>query len=150
LSGIRNFRRITSALRFRLTVGYALFICVMLIGVGAIYRQKLATILDNQVRDGLEQEWAAAKGYLRIEKGSPHWYFDHFDPDESFMVERIRRVYMLADAQYNIMEISETYKSIVPIRPPILQPRCGRAARLESTQERQRHSVFDPCRRCLR
>jgi heavy metal sensor kinase len=112
LSDIRNFRRITRSLRFRLTVGYALFICGMLIGVGAIYRQKLAAILDNQVRDGLEQEWAAAKGYLRIEKGSPHWYFDHFDPDESFMVERIRRVYMLADAQHNIMEISETYKSI--------------------------------------
>jgi signal transduction histidine kinase len=104
-------------LRFRLTVGYALFICVMLIGVGAIYRQKLAAILDNQVRDGLEQEWAAAKGYLRIEKGSPHWYFDHFDPDESFMVERIRRVYMLADAQGNALEISETYKSIGPDSP---------------------------------
>src|SRR5439155_19607223 len=96
---------------------YALFICVMLIGVGAIYRQKLAAILDNQVRDGLEQEWAAAKGYLRIEKGSPHWYFDHFDPDESFIVERIRRVYMLADAQGKILEISETYKSIGPDSP---------------------------------
>ncbi len=114
MSHIRNFRRITRSLRFRLTVGYALFICVMLIGVGAIYRQKLSAILDSQVRDGLEQEWAAAKGYLRIEKGSPHWYFDHFDPDESFMVERIRRVYMLAGAQDNILEISETYKSIGP------------------------------------
>jgi len=99
-------------LRFRLTVGYALFICVMLIGVGAIYRQTLVTSLDAQTRDGLEQEWAAAKGYLRIENDRPIWFYDHNDPDESFIVERLRRVYMLADAQGNVMEYSVIYKSI--------------------------------------
>jgi len=113
---LRNFRRITRSLRFRLTVGYALFFSVTLIGVGSVYRQKLAASLDTQVRDGLEQEWAAAKGYLRIEKGRDGvratWYYDHFDPDESFIVGRIQRVYMLADANGSVMEISEAYKSI--------------------------------------
>jgi len=112
LSRIRNFRRITRTLRFRLTLGYTLFFCLMLIAVGAIFWQKLATSLDAQIRDGLEQEWAAAKGYLRIEKGVPTWYFDHYDPDESLMVGRIQRVYMLADAQGNVLQMSETYKSI--------------------------------------
>lgn len=111
---LRNFRRITRSLRFRLTVGYALFFSVTLIGVGSVYRQKLAASLDTQVRDGLEQEWAAAKGYLRIEKGRggvrATWYYDHFDPDESFIVGRIQRVYMLADAHGSVMEISEAYK----------------------------------------
>lgn len=113
---LRNFRRITRSLRFRLTVGYALFFSVTLIGVGSVYRQKLAASLDTQVRDGLEQEWAAAKGYLRIEKfrGGVRatWYYDHFDPDESFIVGRILRVYMLADANGSVMEISEAYKLI--------------------------------------
>ena len=113
---LRNLRRITRSLRFRLTVGYALFFSVTLIGVGSVYRQKLAASLDTQVRDGLEQEWAAAKGYLRIEKGRDGvratWYYDHFDPDESFIVGRIQRVYMLADANGSVMEISEAYKSI--------------------------------------
>ena len=112
MSRITKFRRITRSLRFRLTVGYALFFCVLLIGVGAIYRQTLTASLDSQIRDGLEQEWAAAKGYLRIEKGLPTWYFDHFDPDESFIVGRIQRVYMLADGQGNVLDISEAYKSI--------------------------------------
>jgi heavy metal sensor kinase len=112
LSRLGKLRRFTRSLRFRVTVGYALFFCVMLIGVGAIYRQDLARSLDAQIRDGLEQEWAAAKGYLRIEKGAAHWYFDHYDPDESFIVGRIQRVYMLADAQGNILQISEIYKSI--------------------------------------
>ena len=106
MSDIRNFRRITRSLRFRLTVGYALFFCVMLIGVGAIYRQTLATSLDAQIRDGLEQEWAAAKGYLHIEERSAaSGIYDRNDPDESFIVERLRRVYMLADAQGTVLEI---------------------------------------------
>lgn len=84
----------------------------MLIAVGAIFWQKLATSLDAQTRDGLEQEWAAAKGYLHIENDRPIWFYDHNDPDESFIVERLRRVYMLADGQGNVMEYSVIYKSI--------------------------------------
>ena len=109
---LRDFQRITRSLRFRLTVGYTLFFCVMLIGVGAIFREKLSTSLDAQIRDGLDQEWAAAKGYLKIEKGRPDWFYDHNDPDESFIVERLRRVYLLTDSQGNVLQNSETYKSI--------------------------------------
>jgi heavy metal sensor kinase len=113
LPRLSNFRRITRSLRFRLSVGYALFFCALLTGVGAIYRQKLAASLDAQIRDGLDQEWAAAKGYLRIESDQiPRWYYDHNDPDESLIVVRILRVYMLANAAGNVMEISEVYKSI--------------------------------------
>jgi len=112
VSRIERLRRITRSLRFRVTAGYALFFCVMLIAVGAVYREKLAASLDAQIRDGLDQEWAAAKGYLRIEKGAPTWYFDRSDPDESFIVGRLQRVYMLADAAGGIMQISETYRSL--------------------------------------
>jgi len=117
LSRFDNFLRFSRSLRFRVTAGYALFFCVLLIGVGAVYRQKLAASLESQIRDGLEQEWAAAKGYLRIEKGKPTWYYDYLDPDESFIVGRIKRVYMLADATGNVMEISEIYNSIGPDPP---------------------------------
>ncbi len=116
---LRQFRRITRSLRFRLTVGYALFFSVTLIAVGSVYRQKLAASLDAQVRDGLEQEWAAVKGYLRIENGRPIWYYDRDDPDESFIIERLRRVYVVADGQGTILadaqgnlQISEAYESI--------------------------------------
>ena len=116
---IGNFQRITRSLRFRLTVGYALFFSVMLIGVGTLYRQKLADSLDAQIRDGVEQEWAAVKGYLRIENGRPIWYYDRDDPDESFIIERLRRVYVVADGQGTVLsdaqgnlQISEAYESI--------------------------------------
>ena len=112
-------QRITRSLRFRLTVGYALFFSVMLIGVGTLYRQKLAASLDTQIRDGLEQEWAAVKGYLRIENGRPIWYYDRDDPDESFIIERLRHVYVVADGHGKVLadtqgnlQISAAYESI--------------------------------------
>ena len=55
MSRLGRLRRITRTLRFRVTAGYALFFCVLLIGVGAIYRQKLANSLDTQIRNGQGQ-----------------------------------------------------------------------------------------------
>ena len=103
----------TRAVRFRLTAFYALIFSLLLIGVGAFYRQRLAANLDAQIHDGLEQEWAAAHGYLRIEDDQvPIWYYDRKDPDESYIVERLKRVYMLADARGNVMQISQAYQSL--------------------------------------
>jgi heavy metal sensor kinase len=110
----------TRAVRFRLTAFYALITSLMLILVGAFYRQRLAANLDTQIHDGLEQEWAAAHGYLRIEDDQkPIWYYDRKDPDESYIVQRLKRVYMLADAHGNVMasaegglEMSEAYQAL--------------------------------------
>jgi heavy metal sensor kinase len=119
LPRFRDFRRITRSLRFRLTVGYALFFCVMLIGVGALFRQKLEAFQDSQMRDGLEQEWAGLRGYLRLENNRTYWFYDREDPDESFFIERLRRVYFVADAQGHVLadeqgnlQTSEAYESI--------------------------------------
>ncbi len=119
----RDLRRITRSLRFRLTVGYALFFCVMLIGVGAIFRQKLAASLDAQIRDALDQEWAGLRGYLRIEiennKTKALWYYDREQPDESFFIQRLQRIYYIADAEGHVLsdeqgnlQTSEAYESI--------------------------------------
>lgn len=123
----RDFRRITRSLRFRLTAGYALFFCVMLTGVGALFRQKLVAGLDAQIRDALEQEWAGLRGYLRIENDRVNdrivyraiWFYDRDEPDESFFIERLRRIYFIADAQGHVLadgqgnlQTSEAYESI--------------------------------------
>ncbi len=104
-------RRITRGLRFRLTASYALFFALLLGGVAALLRERLSSLLDSQVRDVLDQEWAAMKGYLRIYKGDPHWYYDDHDPDETFIVERLRRVYLLTTADGKPIERSTIYQS---------------------------------------
>jgi heavy metal sensor kinase len=103
----------TRAVRFRLTAAFASVFSLLLIGLGAIYRQNLSKTLDAQIRDGLEQEWAAAKGYLHIEQDQkPIWYYDRKDPNESLIVGRIQRVYMLANMTGTVMEISDEYEAI--------------------------------------
>ena len=120
-------RHLTRGLRFRLTAGYALLFAMLLVGTAALFRERLAYTLNSEAHDLLEQEWAAMKGYLHIEKvptrghAAEHepcppykagWDYDKDDPDEDFAVERLRRVYVLADAKGCVMEFSTIYESI--------------------------------------
>jgi len=131
LSRQRIFRRLSRGLRFRLTAGYALFFAVLLFAVTALFHERLSTTLENQSHDLVEQEWAAMKGYLRIERNpetqrnESYWYYDDVDPDESRIVLNIRRVYLIADTNGNLIHdalsgapaVSTTY-SHIGVDPP--------------------------------
>ena len=54
-------RKITRGLRFRLTISYAIFFTILLALIGFLFRQTLIESLDSQLREVLEQEWAAVK-----------------------------------------------------------------------------------------
>ena len=105
-------KHFTRGLRFMLTASYALFFTLMFTVVAVVFRQNLALLLDRQIRDGLDQDWAAMKGYLRIERGVPHWYADPHDPDEASIVGRLRRVYLLTDANGREMQGTEAYRTL--------------------------------------
>jgi heavy metal sensor kinase len=104
--------RFTRGLRFRLAVSYVFFFTLLLAFLGIVFRQVLATTFKSQMQSVLEEEFGAAKGYLRTTSTGPDWVFDKEDPDESFIVNRIRRVYLLADTQGHALEHSEIYDSI--------------------------------------
>ncbi|HTQ57427.1 MAG TPA: ATP-binding protein [Bryobacteraceae bacterium] len=120
-------RHVTRGLRFRLTLGYALLFALLLVGVASFSRERLAYTVNSEAHDVLDQEWVAIKGYLHIERLPPksrlaehqpcgpydtRWEYDKNDPDEDFAVERLRRVYVLADAKGCVMEYSTIYQSI--------------------------------------
>ncbi|HEY1238911.1 MAG TPA: ATP-binding protein [Bryobacteraceae bacterium] len=127
----RKQRHVTRGLRFRLMASYALFFAILLIGTAAVFRARLSTVLDNQARDILEQEWAALKGgYIRIEDygnkpAEANWYYDQDDPDETFIVERLRRALLLTDAtgSHEPLFISTTYESMGKESPAEIQSR---------------------------
>src|ERR1039458_9640744 len=100
---------------------------MLLVGTAALFRERLAYTLNSEAHDLLEQEWAAMKGYLHIEKvptrghAAEHepcppykagWDYDREDEDEECAVERLRPVYALADAKGCVMECSTIYESI--------------------------------------
>src|SRR5690348_5664670 len=112
MNALRNALRFTRGLRFRLAFSYVIFFTVLLVLLGVVFRQTLTATLKSQMEAALEEEWAAAKGYLRTTEVGPEWVFDREDPDESFIVNRIRRVYLLADVEGHPVEHSEIYDSI--------------------------------------
>jgi heavy metal sensor kinase len=123
----RDFGRITRGLRFRLTASYALFFAVLLLGVATLFRQRLENVQTLAVQDSLEDRWAALKGgYMRIDRDRVSgkyyacWYYDDKDPDEATIVLDIKKIYVITDANGNIIsncmthdpEISTIYDDI--------------------------------------
>jgi heavy metal sensor kinase len=107
----------TRGLRFRLALSYVIFFSILLVLAGMLFRQILSSTFQSQMENVLDEEWGAAKGYLRTGPEGPDWIFDEKDPDESFTVRRVQRVYMLADTQGHPLQHSEIYDSM-GIDPP--------------------------------
>lgn len=96
-------------LRFRLAVSYVLFFGVFLVIAGFLTRELLVSIIDRELRDVLDEEYTAVKGYMRIENRYPSWSFERYDPEEQEVVERISKgAYMVADRDGIILKTSET------------------------------------------
>src|SRR5947209_6485914 len=99
--------RFARGLRFRLTLSYVLFFGVLLAGLGLLFRTTLLGQLQGEVMAALEEEWGAAKGYLKVENQRPEWVFDPADPEENLIVARLQDVYLLTDANGVVLKNSE-------------------------------------------
>jgi heavy metal sensor kinase len=104
VSRLPEFRRITRGLRFRLTTSYAVMFTLLLTGVALLFRARLASALENQIQEELNGDWAAMKGYMRIEpvpdfgnRICSAWYYDPDDPDETTIVLDTRKFYLVTD-----------------------------------------------------
>ncbi len=111
-------KHITRGLRFTLTAVYTIVFTLLLVAVSLFFRHNLASNLDQQAREDLDQNWAIIKAYLRIvnDKGQqdfhPIWNADASDPEESAAVAAVKKVYLITDAQGRIMEGSADYKGL--------------------------------------
>lgn len=99
-------------LRARLTLYFAAASAVVLTGVGFLFRSTLDSTLNANTTLILEQEWATVRAYLRLGAGKPEWIYDSADSEESFIVQRVRRIFMLANSQGRVLEASEVYSRI--------------------------------------
>ena len=104
--------RITRSLRFRLTLTYLVFFTIFLIFLGIFFRATLQSLHDSQLRSILNEEWAAVRGYLRIEKGKINWYYDRADPEEAIIVDRLQQIYLLTDQNGTVLQVSTKYEQL--------------------------------------
>ncbi|HXJ41342.1 MAG TPA: histidine kinase dimerization/phospho-acceptor domain-containing protein, partial [Bryobacteraceae bacterium] len=111
-------RHLLRGLRFTLTAIYTGLFTLVLLGVGILFRQNLASNLDAQVHDDLNQTWAVLKGYLRIENDPgetnyhPKWFFDLDDADEASASARVKAVYFIGDPNGKPVELSKAWEGL--------------------------------------
>jgi heavy metal sensor kinase len=111
--------RVANGLRFRLTLTYVVFFTILLTFLGVFFRQTLKSLNHDQLQNVLTEEWAAVRGYLRIEKPKrgktePEiiWYYDRGDPEEALIVDRLKQVYLLMDAKGRALEVGPKYRDV--------------------------------------
>jgi len=112
MSAFGKALRFTRGLRFRLAFSYVFFFTILLVLLGIVFHQTLSATFQTQMANVLDEEWGAAKGYLRTGDSGPDWFYDRDDPDESFVVRRLQRVYLLADTEGHPLQHSVIYDSI--------------------------------------
>ena len=99
-------------MRFRLMVSFVLLFAILLAVIGLLFHKTLQIQTETDVRDALEEEWGAAKGYLKIENQRPYWVADQTDPEEAFIVSRLKHIYLLTDANGVALDYDDSYESI--------------------------------------
>jgi heavy metal sensor kinase len=112
MMGVGKAIRFTRGLRFRLAFSYVFFFTILLVLLGVVFRQTLIATFQTQMLSVLDEEWNGAKGYIRTRETGPDFFHDPKDPDEAFTVERLRRVYLLADTEGHMLQSSVIYDSI--------------------------------------
>ena len=122
-------RRLTRGLRFQLTASYGLFFTLLLLVIGVIFRGTLVSNVNEQITDGLNQDWETLKGYVKIEKSEdiykPNWYYDRDDADEAATSSRLQAVCMIADENGQFLQpIRIAHHTRSWVYPPLR--RCAR------------------------
>lgn len=99
------------SLRFRLTISYVLIFGLLLMAVGFTFRSRLKSIIQDRVEEAVDEDWGAARGFLRVERGQAIWSVDPREVDQTLFLERLRRFVMLADETGEVLEMSGGYRS---------------------------------------
>ena len=94
------------SLRFRLTISYVLIFGFFLTGIGFTFRSRLTTIILDRVKEAVGEDWNAARGFLRVERGQAIWTLDPREADQTLFVERLRRFVLVADSRGDVLEMS--------------------------------------------
>lgn len=98
------------SLRFRLTVSYILIFGLLLTAIGFTFRSRLMAIIQDRVEEAVDEDWGAARGFLKVERGQAIWSVDPREVDQTVFLERLRRFVLVADADGEVLEMSGGYR----------------------------------------
>jgi heavy metal sensor kinase len=112
-------KHITRGLRFTLTLGYTIVFTVLLLGISLVFRQRLASSLDDQAHLDLNRNSTIVRGNLRLYRAPEEkygyqleWFLDPHDTEENRIKADVQSVELVADANGNVLEESKAYQSL--------------------------------------
>ena len=105
-------KKFSRDLRFRLTAGHLVFLVFLLVVVGLFFRSTLVVVQESQARELLDEDFAALSTFLQRGESGLVWNYDSSNPQDSFLVERLQRVLLLADEDGNLLQVSPAYRVI--------------------------------------
>jgi heavy metal sensor kinase len=114
-------------LRMRLTLLYAGFFALILMGSGWLFRQTLVTILQRDAETLLEEEFAAVKSYLKVDHETVRWAYDPQDPEETLAVQSLKQVTLLAAPDGRVIHSSDAFAEMKLEPAQLRQSLAGRS-----------------------
>lgn len=105
---------------FRTRHWFGIF-CAALLGVAGtvlIEQWRVSTIRWRLVKDSVQSDWEAARFAIRPSTNRVGWSYDPSDRGEARSIERLRHIYLVADALGRPLEWSNPYKQLGFPFPP--------------------------------
>jgi hypothetical protein len=94
------------------------FAAMLLVAAGIFHYQGVRSRLELDARQALEREWAAMKGYLRLQPDpttrlvQDFWYYDVDDSDQVAMVAQIRDRCLIMDQTGRVLHQPRDFQEI--------------------------------------
>jgi heavy metal sensor kinase len=98
-------------------VAYALFLALLTITASGFLRQYLSSGFDTQANEILKNNFFDLRAYLRIEYDRERGFYkrlqlDKEDPDEAEIMARLERIFLLADENGKVIDVSPAYEEL--------------------------------------
>lgn len=105
-----KLQRLRKGLRFRLTLSYLIIFGILLSGIGLVFHLAVSQVIRRHSEQVLEEEWQASLGFLQIRQGKAEWIHPQQDIETAFLMQRLQRIYLVAEANGDLVDASAGYR----------------------------------------
>jgi heavy metal sensor kinase len=112
LSTLLRLPAVLRSLRMRLTLSYILFFSAVLGTAGMLFERALDSMLQQQSKLMLEQEWGDVLAYLSQDTTPPSWLPHVNIPGEADVVARIRQCIRIESLDGQVWELSPRFNQL--------------------------------------
>lgn len=113
ISSLLRLPAVLRSLRMRLTLSYIVFFSVVLGCAGILFQRALDSMLQQQSKSMLEQEWRDVLLYLHQDAIPPRWLPHTEMPGEADIVARIREYIRIESMDGRVWELSPKFNQLV-------------------------------------